>query len=67
MTFSVWGWDGVGKTVALGKELVPEERRLYPRLERMWVFEAESWQDAFRQFHEQQERGWGSSESATQS
>jgi hypothetical protein len=54
--YSAWGKDGVATTVIQGDQLSDQLRQIDPELQLVKVFEAPSWNDAMRQYHEWQ--GW---------
>jgi hypothetical protein len=56
MKYSAWGRAGVADTFIPGDTLTAQLRQMDPGLELVKVFEATSWNDAMRQYHEWQ--GW---------
>lgn len=57
MVYSAWGEGGVASTVVPGVTLPDWVARTDPGLQLIRTFEADSWEDAMRQYHEWQ--GWG--------
>ena len=59
MKFSAWGGkhdEGTTFTFIKGDRLTEQARQIEPDLQLLKVFEAPSWNDAMRQYHEWQ--GW---------
>ena len=56
MIYSAWGVDGVANTLIAGIQLPAHDRNMEPNIQLIKVFEAPSWNDAMRQYHEWQ--GW---------
>ena len=56
MIYSAWGVDGVADTLIAGTQLPAHDRNMEPNIQLIKLFEALSWNDAMRQYHEWQ--GW---------
>jgi hypothetical protein len=56
MIYSAWGVDGVANTLIAGTQLPEHDRKMEPLIQMIRQFEAPSWDDAMRQYHEWQ--GW---------
>jgi hypothetical protein len=56
MVYSAWGVDGVASTLIEGDQLPAWQRQMEPELQLIKVFEAPSWDEAMRQYHDWQ--GW---------
>lgn len=56
MKYSAWGKDGCDFLFINGDEMSPQQAQLNPGMQLLKVFEAHSWNDAMRQYHEWQ--GW---------
>ena len=56
MIYSAWGVDGVANTLIAGMQLPAHDRNVEPNIQLIKLFEAASWNDAMRQYHEWQ--GW---------
>ncbi len=56
MIYSAWGVNGVADTLIAGTQLPTHDRNMEPNIQLIKLFEAPSWNDAMRQYHEWQ--GW---------